>query len=42
MTIAFHRVYTTPSERRTNIKTGAYVLALQEVVKAMELRGIYP
>jgi glutamate dehydrogenase (NAD(P)+) len=42
MTAAFHRVYSTASEKRTDMRTGAYVLAVQEVVKAMELRGIYP
>jgi glutamate dehydrogenase (NAD(P)+) len=42
MTAAFNRVYQTASEKRTDMRTGAYVLAVQEVVKAMELRGIYP
>lgn len=42
MTAAFNRVYTTASERRTDLRTGAYILAMQEVVRAMELRGIYP
>ena len=42
MTTAFSRVHARSSEKKVDLRTGAYLLAVQEVVRAMDLRGIYP
>jgi glutamate dehydrogenase (NAD(P)+) len=42
MTTAFSRVHARSSEKKVDMRTGAYLLAVHEVVRAMDLRGIYP
>jgi glutamate dehydrogenase (NAD(P)+) len=42
MTYAFAKVYATARARNVDMRTAAYILAVQEVVKATQLRGIYP
>jgi glutamate dehydrogenase (NAD(P)+) len=42
MTKAFHAVTTIARDRGLRLRDAAYVLALQRVVEAMRLRGIYP
>ena len=42
MTYAFARVYATARAKRTDMRTAAYLLAVDDVVKAIRLRGIYP
>jgi glutamate dehydrogenase (NAD(P)+) len=42
MTSAFGRVHTSSLNESTDMRTAAYLLAVREVVTAMELRGIYP
>jgi len=42
MTSAFGRVLTSSLNEGTDMRTAAYMLAVREVVTAMELRGIYP
>jgi glutamate dehydrogenase (NAD(P)+) len=42
MVKAFREVTTTARERGLRLREGAYILALQRVVEAMRLRGIYP
>jgi glutamate dehydrogenase (NAD(P)+) len=42
MTTAFSRVHARSSEKKVDLRTGAYLLAVQEVVRAIDLRGIYP
>jgi glutamate dehydrogenase (NAD(P)+) len=42
MTTAFHEVVAIATERGLRLREAAYVLALQRVVEAMRLRGIYP
>ena len=42
MTFAFAKVYATAKAKNVNMRTAAYILAVQEVVKATEQRGIYP
>jgi glutamate dehydrogenase (NAD(P)+) len=42
MTTAFSRVHARSSEKKVDLRTGAYLLAVHEVIKAMDLRGIYP
>ncbi|MDD1747763.1 MAG: Glu/Leu/Phe/Val dehydrogenase [Methanomassiliicoccales archaeon] len=39
---AFNAVYAIAKERNVDMRTAAYMLALGEVARAMELRGIYP
>lgn len=42
MTYAFAKVYATARSRNVDMRTAAYILAVQEVVKATKERGIYP
>ena len=42
MTSAFGRVLTSSLNEGTDMRSAAYLLAVREVVTAMELRGIYP
>ena len=42
MTYAFARVHATARAKRTDMRTAAYLLAVDDVVKAIRLRGIYP
>jgi glutamate dehydrogenase (NAD(P)+) len=42
MTTAFNRVHSHSAERKVDLRTGAYLLAVREVVNAIEMRGIYP
>jgi glutamate dehydrogenase/leucine dehydrogenase len=42
MTNAFNNVYAIAKEKKVDMRTAAYILALGEVAKALELRGIYP
>lgn len=42
MTAAFSRVLSRSAERKVDMRTGAYLLAMKEVVDAVEMRGIYP
>ncbi|MDW5561914.1 MAG: Glu/Leu/Phe/Val dehydrogenase [Methanomassiliicoccus sp.] len=42
MTSAFNRVHSHSAERKVDMRTGAYLLAVREVVNAIEMRGIYP
>jgi len=42
MTTAFNRVHSHSAEKKVDMRTGAYLLAVREVVNAIEMRGIYP
>jgi glutamate dehydrogenase (NAD(P)+) len=42
MTAAFNRVHSRSAENKVDMRTGAYLLAVREVVNAIEMRGIYP
>jgi glutamate dehydrogenase (NAD(P)+) len=42
MTSSFKRVYDLSQAKRTDLRTAAYMLALGEVARAFELRGVYP
>ncbi len=42
MVKAFHEVTTTAADRNIRLREAAYVLALQRVIDATRLRGIYP
>ncbi len=42
MTTAFNKVHSHSAERKVDMRTGAYLLAVREVVNAIEMRGIYP
>jgi glutamate dehydrogenase (NAD(P)+) len=42
MTNAFNEVAMTAESRQMGLRDGAYVVALQRVVEAMKVRGIYP
>jgi glutamate dehydrogenase (NAD(P)+) len=42
MIYAFAKVYATARSRNVDMRTAAYILAVQEVVKATKERGIYP
>ncbi|MCU0860762.1 MAG: Glu/Leu/Phe/Val dehydrogenase [Methanomassiliicoccales archaeon] len=42
MTSAFARAFKIHKDRKVDMRTAAYMLALGEVAKALELRGIYP
>jgi glutamate dehydrogenase (NAD(P)+) len=42
MTNAFGCVYTIANEMKVDMRTAAYMLAVGEVARALELRGIYP
>lgn len=42
MTYAFARVYATARAQNVDMRTAAYLLAVDEVVKATRMRGIYP
>ncbi|MBI0582685.1 MAG: Glu/Leu/Phe/Val dehydrogenase [Methanomassiliicoccus sp.] len=42
MTAAFNRVHARSAEKKVDMRTGAYLLAVHEVAAAIELRGIYP
>jgi glutamate dehydrogenase/leucine dehydrogenase len=42
MTNAFAPVYKISKEKKVDMRTAAYILALGEVARALELRGIYP
>ena len=42
MTYAFARVYATARAQNVDMRTAAYMLAVDEVVRATKLRGIYP
>jgi glutamate dehydrogenase (NAD(P)+) len=42
MTSSFKRVHDLSQAKKTDLRTAAYMLALGEVARAFELRGIYP
>ena len=42
ITDAFSKVYATASSKNLDMRTAAYLFAIQEVVKAIGLRGTYP
>ncbi len=42
MTYAFAKVFAVAKARKLDMRTAAYILAVQEVVRATKLRGIYP
>lgn len=42
MTYSFARVYATARAQNVDMRTAAYLLAVDEVVKATRMRGIYP
>jgi glutamate dehydrogenase len=42
MVNAFNSVHTIAKEKKVDMRTAAYMLALGEVARALELRGIYP
>lgn len=42
ITTAFNKVHSHSAERKVDMRTGAYLLAVREVVNAIEMRGIYP
>ena len=42
MVRSFHEVLTKATDLRTDLRMGAYVLAVAKVVQAVEARGIYP
>jgi glutamate dehydrogenase (NAD(P)+) len=42
MTAAFNKVHSSSAEKKVDMRTGAYLLAVREVVNAIEMRGIYP
>jgi glutamate dehydrogenase (NAD(P)+) len=42
MTSSFRRVYNLAQANKTDLRTAAYMVALREVARAFELRGIYP
>jgi glutamate dehydrogenase (NAD(P)+) len=42
MQIAFRSVYDTAERHRTDMRTGAYILAVDRVAEATRLRGIFP
>jgi glutamate dehydrogenase (NAD(P)+) len=39
---AFNEVWALAQERDVSMRTAAYILGIQRVVKAYDLRGIYP
>jgi len=42
MTRAFHAVQHKAAEQQTNLRMGAYLLAVARVAEATEIRGVYP
>jgi len=42
MTESFHNVYETSIEYDTDMRTAAYILSVKEVIKAIDLRGLFP
>ena len=42
MRAAFRSVYETAERYRTDMRTGAYILAVDRVAEATRLRGIFP
>ena len=42
MTNAFAKVYENAKSQKVDMRTGAYMVALKDVARAMELRGVYP
>jgi len=42
MTRAFHAVQRKAAEQQTNLRMGAYLLAVARVAEATEIRGVYP
>ncbi len=42
MTYSFARVYATAGAKEVDMRTAAYLLAVDEVVQATKMRGIYP
>ena len=42
MTRSFEAVYEKAQEQRTNMRMGAYLLAVARVAEATETRGVYP
>ncbi|MDD1770332.1 MAG: Glu/Leu/Phe/Val dehydrogenase, partial [Methanomassiliicoccales archaeon] len=42
MTSSFKRVYDLSQAKKVDLRTAAYMLALSEVARAFELRGVYP
>ena len=39
---SFHAVYQKAKEQQTNLRMGAYLLAVARVAEATEIRGVYP
>lgn len=39
---AFEKIYNLSNEKKTSLRTAAYIIALSRVAKAIELRGIFP
>ena len=39
---AFEQVYTLSKDKKTTLRTAAYIIAISRIVKAIELRGIFP
>ena len=42
LTRSFKEVYTISEEKKVNMRTAAYILAIGRVAKASKLRGLYP
>ena len=42
MTNAFAKVYENAKSQKVDMRTGAYMVALKDVARAMQLRGVYP
>ena len=42
MTESYESVFNTSKKQRTGLRTGAYIVAIGRVVKALTLWGIYP
>jgi len=42
MSDAFHKVYQTANRYGTDMRTGAYILAIDRVAEATRVRGIFP
>jgi len=38
----FEEVYSVSKERKITLRTTAYIIAVSRIVKAIELRGIFP